>query len=556
MINLSCAELMSYNKTYNYWGDVFNYNSLSSYSIRGRVSGDPIVSGIRYAWSGMEALVTGSLGYQGFIINGVNFGTGKVTSLNFEEGNDIQSKKYSMSFEIFETGNLYNLTGTSYSEISTGIFNSNFPYFNNLQETLGISIGENNVQEFSQEMSFEIDDPVTFKNDARDLIFSGFSHRRMPNLGMVYAFPNIITGNSNSGYITYYNESYGSNSRYSFQKRSLYQNDNKAIWEYAHTFDYDGSDIVVSENGTINSIYFNTTGAHRNLSGARDRWATISGNIFTRVSGLFAAMANTTGVLSGVSNCPLINFPIDRRWQEDPLAGTIEYSYSFSNNPIYSTSGYIYSNSRQISTDQDNYTVVVENGEYQGVSPNRDTRFLQASGGYYNGRSAVGSRITGSFLLATGLNKSGCVGTGASFLTSDSVTFEEYEGKISYTNTYSSNPSYYTGISNFIKCINTISDDRPVHLNNKFLVPFVGEIAQSAEQSTEGSYTNSIQLFGKTGVSLSDYLTETFSKVVKPSGSGIFLKSFNYSFDPFNNVLQSNFGYSYSRYRSRNNILV
>jgi hypothetical protein len=378
----------------------------------------------------------------------------------------------------------------------------------------------------------------------------------MPNVGMFYAFPNIITGNASSGYITYYNESYDLNGRYSFKKRSLYSNDNKATWEYAHTFDYNGSDIVVSENGTINSIYFNTTGAHRNLSGARDRWTTISGNIFSRVSGLFATMANTTGVLSGVASCPLINFPIDRRWQEDPLAGNIQYSYSFSNNPIYSTSGYIYSNSRQISTDRDNYTVVVENGEYQGVSLNRDTRFLQASGGYYAGRSSVGSRITGSFLLATGLNKSGCVGTGVSFLTNDSVTFEEYEGRISYTNTYSSNPSYYTGVSNFIKCTNTVSDNRPVHLNNKFLVPFVGEIAQSAEQSTEGSFVNSIQLFGKTGVPLTSYLTEIFSKVVKPSGSGIFLKGFNYSFDPFNNVLESNFEYSYSRYRSRNNILI
>lgn len=556
MINISCAELMSYAKTFNYWGDIFNYNSVSSYTVNGRVSGDPNLSGIYYAWSGMQTLINSGLAYQDFVINGVNFGTGKVTSLNFEEGNDLQYKKYQMSFDIFETGRLYNLTGSNYSEIPIEIFDSNFAYFNNFQENIQISVGENGIQETSQSLSFEIDDPVAFKNTARNTIFSGFSKYRIPRVNMFTAFPNIITGNINSGYITRYNESYDLNGRYSFDKRSSYNANQKGTWEYFQSFDYDGGDITVTENGVINSIFFQGTGIFKNLSGARDRWNEVSGTIFSRVSGLYFALSDTTGILSGVSQCPLINFPVSKQWQENPFEGTIEYAYSYSNSPIYTSSGYIFTNSRQASVDEDGYYLITENGEYQGTSPNTATRFIQASGGYFGNTGSVYSRISGTLLLATGLNGSGCATSGQGVLTNTSVTFEEFYGKISYTNSYATNPSYYTGNSNFFKYTNTISDNRPVHLKNNFLVPFVGEIAQSAEQSTEGGYSNAIEIFGKTGLSIDSYLTEAFTKVVKPSGSGIFLKAMTYNFDPFNNVFRANFDYSYSKYRSRNNILI
>lgn len=556
MITISCAELMSYDKRFNLWGDAFNYNSVSSYTISSRISGDTNLNSIWPAWSGMSGLIETGLGYYGFNINGVNFGTGKITSFNFEEGNDIQYKKYTMSFEIFETGNLYNLTGVQYSEIATSIFDSNFPYFNDFQEEIQISIGENGIQETNQTISFGIDDPVVLKNQARNKIFSGFARDRIPNVGVFTTFPNVILSGNGSGYISYYNESYDLNNRYSFSRRSIYGDNTRATWEYSHEFDYNGSDITLTENGTVNSIYYVGTGYSKNLSGAREKWAEISGGIYSRLSGLFNSFSGWSGILGSITGCPLINLPIDRRWQEDPFAGTIQYAYTYSNNPSYSQSGYIYSNSRQVSVDNDGYYSISENGEYQGVSPDKTQRFAQASGGYYSGLSSIPGRITGSFLIASGLNDQTCVGSGNFYLVNDSVTYEKYQGRISYSKEYSSSPVYYTGNSNFIKYSNTITDRRPVHLTNKFLVPFVGEIAQSAGQSVEGGWSNSIEIFGKSGVGISDYLNEVFNKVVRPSGSGIFLKSMNYSFNPFENSFQANFEYSYSRYRGRNDIIV
>jgi hypothetical protein len=110
-----------------------------------------------------------------------------------------------------------------------------------------------------------------------------------------------------------------------------------------------------------------------------------------------------------------------------------------------------------------------------------------------------------------------------------------------------------------IKYKNTITDRQPVHLHNRFLVPRQDEYIQSANQSTEGFFSNSIQIIGKRGVSIDDYLQESFSKVIKPSGqnvTGILLKGMNYSLDPLKNDFQANFEYYYSKYKKSEDILV
>ena len=137
--------------------------------------------------------------------------------------------------------------------------------------------------------------------------------------------------------------------------------------------------------------------------------------------------------------------------------------------------------------------------------------------------------------------------------------YKEFDGEVSYTNTYSNNPSYYPESSNFILCTNSISDSKPVHIYNKFLVPNSPEIIQSAGQSSEGSYSNSIKIIGKPHLQIDDYLTESFSKVKKPSGvdpDNMFLKNMNYSFNPFENSFNATFEYYYTSGIDKFNTLI
>jgi len=93
-------------------------------------------------------------------------------------------------------------------------------------------------------------------------------------------------------------------------------------------------------------------------------------------------------------------------------------------------------------------------------------------------------------------------------------------------------------------------------------VPNSPEIIQSAGQSSEASYSNSIKIIGKPNLKIEDYLTECFTKVEKPTimsgvyADNVFLKSMNYSFNPFENVFNANFEYYYTKKIEKDNTLI
>ena len=80
------------------------------------------------------------------------------------------------------------------------------------------------------------------------------------------------------------------------------------------------------------------------------------------------------------------------------------------------------------------------------------------------------------------------------YLNNKSVSYKEFDGEVSYVNNYSNNPSYYPENSNFILSTNSITDNKPIHIYNKFLIPNFPEDIQSAGQSSEGSYSNNIKI--------------------------------------------------------------
>jgi hypothetical protein len=527
------------------------------------VTGDSKLNSISVAWTGMENIIGSGFGYSNFILHGVNLGTGKITSFNWDEGNDLQYKTFSLNFEIPSSGNLYNLTGTNYLEIDKSIFQNDFKYVKTIDESFSISMNQNGIQETSQQISVSIDSPLDLNSriNLKNKIFSGFSQYRIPNIGIQSIFPSIITGNIYSGYITYSNESCDTiNNEYSFTKRSYYDDNNSATWEFSHSIDFNGNNIVASENGNLKSILFSGDGIERNLIGARTRWNTVKTGIYQRVSASFDLITGFQNVYTG--SCGLIYPEISKNLQEDPLEGTIGYSYSYTNDPQYFNSGYIFNNSRSSSKDEDGYFTIQENGSYVGRSKNKEKRFDLALSGYTGGYPEIYSRITGTFFLASNVNKFLCKPTGNFYLNNKSVSYREFDGEVSYTNSYTNNPSYYPENSNFILCTNSISDSKPIHIHNKFVIPNFKEDIQSAGQSSEGSYSNSIKIVGKPNLEIQDYLTECFTKVEKPTvisgvdASNVFLKSMNYSFNPFENIFNANFDYYYTKKVESDNTLI
>lgn len=555
------VESLSYTRQYNFLGDIFCYNSTDSYTIKSRVRNTGVnpEASIEPVWSGVDNKMANSLNYYGFTIDNLFLGSGRINSFQWEQGTDVISKPYTMSFEIASSGNLYNLTGAAYSDINKQSFISGLQYVSDLQESVSISLSQTNLQEMTQSVSFGINRPLDFneKLNLRNSIFSGFFINRMPSgLGMNTYTMDIITGKT-SGHISFYNETIDTiNSRYSFERRSRFDKTNKkASWTYSHSVQLNGNNTTVAENGTIQSVYFNGTGNFRNLDGARDRWTEVSTGIFGRITGTFMTLSGFSGLYPTGYKHGLYPYPIQSSVDENPFEGSISYSYSYTNDPTFSGSGYIHSNSRSSSVDEDGYYIISENGNYRGVGSYDFARFSNALTAY-KANNQIEKRISGTFILASFLL---CPPTGNFRITNESTTFQEYDGIVNYNKSFSNNPSYYPTGSKFVKFNNVISDKPPVHHYNKFLIPRSEEQIQKTDQSTEGSWVNNMTIFGKRETTINDYLQESFAKVQMPTGKNLlnyFLRNMNYSFDPFNTTFNASFEYYYSKYKDPDDILI
>lgn len=568
MIEFTCAELLGYNRTKEFWGNAFNPTDIEVYNISARIKSTNITNSLS-VWNGsggVNEIVNGYLDYGPIIVNGVNLGSGRVISINFEEGTDTFDKKYEASFEIIKSGSLWNLNGTYYDDINTLTNINNWQYVRNWSENFSISKEENGITTTNQNLSFEIDGRVSGTNNQN--LAKQIARLFMTNVPNLYFFQDIpvyFSGTPNSGFINYYNEAYDPiNKRYNFSRNYRNSGNSKATWTYSHSISYNGNDVTVSEQGEIRSIYYKkgTPSTGKNiwfsyLSGANDFWSQISGDIFNRVSGLtYRYYSGYLGMYTG-NQCPLFSIPINISYNENALEGTINYSFTYSNNPIYSGSGYSFSNSRSISIGENGYMIITENGSYQGLSPNKVSRFLAASGGYYEGINDISNRVQSAFVNGTGISLNDCPYTGEIFKTSQEETFREFDGAIDYSYVYTNNPNYYPMNSMFSKYDFSLSENYPVHLVNNFLIPNFKEIAQSARNSTEGDFSQSVAVYGRSGgIPLIYYQNEALSKTHTPTGVDVYLKNANSSFSTSQNVYTLNLVYGFGKHRTKNNILV
>ena len=121
-MNFNEAQFLTYNHQNNFLADgTFRYGSTKALSIESvidtRVSNTD-GSGVKESQESLMELISGAHNFQKIIINGVDFGYGRVISINSESGpnwdtNQIRIGKNIFDIEISDSGenDLYNMTG-------------------------------------------------------------------------------------------------------------------------------------------------------------------------------------------------------------------------------------------------------------------------------------------------------------------------------------------------------------------------------------------------------------------------------------------------------------
>jgi hypothetical protein len=306
-----------------------------------------------------------------FVINGRNFGSGRVLSVSFEDReNPITVGSYNMELQIYDSGGF---DGTQITSAFDGDVKDELevrkPHLiESINESFSFDQGEDGGFSFSHEFSINFIsgesgyDYVTAAKSIADHIIGDLSNE--PD----YGFVGEAAGYYNSANYTtakhLYNENYNLvDLNFSFSKNysTVGLQDSYIDQKQALTITRDDAGFyTVVENGDIRA---NENGGYSHLISALNE--VVSGSRFAhrRCTAYFNSVNSTSTLLGGGAlNDDLYSGHTQFGWNLDEEAEKINYNISFTNNPRFTSSG-IHEYTQSLTEDKQAGTITVsENG--------------------------------------------------------------------------------------------------------------------------------------------------------------------------------------------------
>lgn len=538
MITITDAELLSASTNFEFLGEAFNYRNTRTLDLKGRIS---VVadSGVSLVWGGMTSKLSGWQDNQEIFVNGVSLGSGNVKSIQFDDGLDVREKKYSLSVEIPIVGNLYNMTGAAYSGLILG--ENSLKNIDSLTEDFNFTAIDNNSYTYSRSLSFGVlsgdSMPVQTAKNLASVMFSGSPVVRLLNIN----YPNFYESNGNK----YYTESYDlENHRFDFSEEFSFNPSYPYFFEYSHSLNFSQGIVEITENGSINGA----SGVA--YDSAVIGLAAITGSCYDRITGIYDSYISQYSLGSA---CPIINKPTSISFAANACVGSINYGISYTNNPTFYQSGYIWDKSTSIEESSVGIYSISERGNVKGLGQNA---FSIAESGYNYIISNVSDRITGIFSSMNPILINECLPTGQFSLVRSGVDFSEYNAEFSYEVNYTNDPYLTIGDDKFVRVFVSSGYFSPIHTTAGFQIFNSKDVIQPGNSSTLSSFEYKINIVGKESTTLNDYISEALSRISTPTNSGAFLQSVNYSHSPTKNDFNLSATFSFPEFRNFGDTLI
>lgn len=452
------ATLLSYNHQNVFLGDNTRLNSLKNYTVEGfflqsknglGVSGNLILeSGLVRSLNEREEI----------IVNNINLGPARINSINFNTNNPVRLSNYTINFDVLTSGNfdLYNLSGNLYTGI-TGSLTGTASLLETFDETFSFNINDDDSYNYSQNLNIRYrkangyESPIALAKRLASGIFN-----TNPDIGFIDL--------KYSGFYT------KTGKRYFTENYNLITNDCSFTKNFNLFNNYSGDyTLTLTQNlafGNDGNITVNEQGNIRGLK--EPRFETASGAVlielnksYNRCSGLFSTYSVSNSLINPY---PLINTGIEITKTFNNFNGEAQYSVTYTNNPVFTTSGY--TREGTISLNQNNLDVIEaqENGNIRFYG-NKDSNFLN---------NLNLNIITGIFNSASGriLNAYTIQGFSNSLnLIEKSTSVPKYGNQMSYLLKYSDDKIYDTKIDGVKKLVVKKSDTSPKHIYNQYIIP-------------------------------------------------------------------------------------
>jgi hypothetical protein len=517
MINFNGARVLSYDHNHLFFGENFRYATRKNISIEGSIYALGNTSGVAPVWSGIDGFVGSAQDYSNIIINGVDFGKGRIENITFAESVDVTRKDYRVSVVTYESGNLFNMKGTYYDGLD--FENPNFPAYllESFNEDFSWTRDENKNEVKTQNVSLKFisgaanggsGNPIAMaKSFASGLFFHPRAFR-------------LFGGNSANAFaeapFRYFTENYNQiTNECSFSATHKVINDAKLYaFTYTNSVNTDQDGITsVEENGRIAGI-------------ADDLWTNAKNGYDIEYPGAYGRCVSTFNYYAPADSYPLSTSKLSLSRQDNKFEGTIEYNVSYNNDPR-NKGLYSWEYTQEISRKGDCTFEVGEKGRIKGFSNDcsQEGKYENGLAGWVIIKGGVGARVTDFYEESSGQTK-------PLKMISKSETKSAFEGTVDYDVKYTDDPSQ--NVNGFKKVDLTVEDNYSVHKVARYNILGVKEVIQPQGISTEGSRAVSVKIQGYKVTPIETYLAfaKTFANQSKPGGSNNFIDNCKYNWSP------------------------
>lgn len=541
MINFQNADLLSLSSSNIFLGDgIFRMGRVANLTIEGNVLDLTNAQGISGIFSGVQNLIDSSDDFQPIILNSIDFGSGKVNSWSFDAGTWVRSTRYSCQIQIFNSGNLYNMTGAYYSGLQSLFDNpaTCTPLIRDLTETFDFQVTRENEYSYDHQVSLSLysgigSNPIQLAiNIASGLIYSS------PPFGFINS---QWSGFYNATGKRYYTENYNliTNTINVGQRFKIIQNSGCYGIKLIHNCQTNEDGITnVIENAQIQGLcapIYNSAVSGLQIELPR---------AFSRCSGVYDAYKPFSGY-------DLIADPISKNQTLNSFDGTINYSIEYTTNPFYFT-GYYWEYTQSA---QQNATIinVSEEGLVRGYGKlNTPEKFDKAKIGYDIVKIGILNRASGFYFDFVGYNL-------PLHILNRNESRSPYQGEISYSREFTDDPTFVDDPL-VQRCSVVVNQTLPKHIFQSYNVLNTQELVQIGGNTELGQDQLQISLnTRRSGVFDVDYFINYCQSLCLGYKntipySNVFYRDVNYNFDEILNSFDFTLTYLGASGKAYNNI--
>jgi hypothetical protein len=545
-MTFSNVKLLSYNHRNNFFSESgIRYNSVVEFSINGYVLDLSRTIGAGSIFQACKLLSDSIGSYSDIIIDGINYGYGKIKSVSFDSGNWVRVTEYNIDVEILKSSDFdfqldpeeKNLT----SEILSGL-KTYAEFLEDFSESYSVDY-TSDQNEISGSHNIDIKVSPLFQGNkiefAKNLATFIFSKASISDLSKYsYSLPDPFRRKET------YSETYdiiglsfGFRKNFSFLNSSECHSLNRSM---NVSFSEDGL-ITVTENTLI-------TGKCRET----DEYSTIKSakNVFnSEVGGSYGRCNEIFLIYKNAQSDPLIDKEIERSVKINNFSGEIEYTVSYTNDKR-KKNNYSYEYSLEISRSEDGIWNASEQGAVIGDGTRgQASKFENAWAGWNIEKNNISQRIN-DFYIASADPKPSPVQ--ALKLIEKNTTHSIYEGSFNYSYSFTDDKTINLS-SDIRRSTISISDNKGTKIHNDFIVPGGSAkyvIAQLVNQSaqSERSVEGELEISKVPPFNGFSYFTNAFnlSEANKGSGSDMYLSDFSFSSDEIEQNISFRGSYKYS----------